>query len=122
MSKKSSITGKASSKKDKIEEVKAYLIKHATEIEKQATKEHKIYLGGGTFRSELIRKYHLLHVRIIHELTNNLYLRDLKKGSVIFKELGEMLAQEAVQDGLTIEETVDGTIFLKQAIWKKIGR
>lgn len=120
MNKTRSRTKNKITKKETLDVIKAFLIKHASQIEKQATKDHKIYLGGGTFRSEFIKKYHLLHIRIIHELADNLHIRDLKKGSKIFKELGEMLAQEAVQDGLTIEETVDGTIFLKQAIWKKL--
>jgi signal transduction histidine kinase len=34
--------------------------------------------------------------------------------------LGNKLAKESLRDGLTLEEAVDGTIFLKQAIWQRL--
>jgi signal transduction histidine kinase len=107
-------------KDEKVDGIRKYLIKHADAIQKFATQQHKIYLGGKKFRTEFIKKYQLLHVNVVHELANNLYRKDLARGSKVFNDLGIILAQEAVKDGLTLEETVDGIIFLKQAIWKKL--
>ena len=116
-----SMTKKEQKKKDeKVEVIRSYFIKHADAIQKFATKQHKVYLGGKKFRTEFIKKYQLMHVNVVHELANNLYRKDLGRGSKIFNDLGVLLAQEAVKDGLTLEETVDGIIFLKQAIWKKL--
>lgn len=111
----------AKSKKERLAIIKAFLFKHANSIQKLATQQHKEYLGGENFRSEVLKKYQKMHIEIVHEFANNLETRNIKRGTKIFKELGEHLAQEAVQDGLTIEETVDGTIFLRQAIWKKLA-
>lgn len=67
-----------------------------------------------------MKKYQDFHIQIVNEFANNLHTKDVRRGSKIFESIGEKLAQEAVKDGLTIEETVDGTIFLKQAFWKKM--
>lgn len=103
------------------DEIREFLLKNANSIQKLATKHHKLYLGGKKFRSEYMKKYQDFHIQIVHEFANNLHTSNVGRGSKIFNKLGESLAQEAVQDGLTIEETVDGTIFLKQAIWKKLA-
>ncbi len=120
--KKKVVTGqkKDKTKQEKLNIIRDFLQKHANDIQKLATQQHKVYLGGKSFRSEYMEKYQKLHINIVHEIANNLRTSNIKRGSAIFKVLGDSLAQEAVQDGLTIEETVDGTIFLKQAIWKKL--
>ena len=51
-------------------------------------------------------------------IANN--LSDFKSGTEVFKKLGAELAHDAVLAELTIEEAVDGMIFIKQAIWKKL--
>lgn len=108
-------------KQEKFAIIRQFLINNADSIQKLATKQHKMFLSGNKkFRSENIKKYQDLHVQIVHEFANNLNTKDLKRGSKIFQAIGQRLAQEAVKDGLTIEETVDGTIFLKQAFWKKM--
>lgn len=103
-----------------ISEIKTFLINNADSIQKLATKHHKDYLGGGTFRSEIIEKYQKNHIKIVEELAYNLETKDLKKSTVVFQRLGITLAKDAVKDELTLEETVDGTIFIKQAVWKKL--
>lgn len=111
---------KIKTKKEKFTVIKNFLIKHANAIQKLATHYHKEFLGGKKFRSEFIRKYQNFHIQIVKEFAHHLDSDKIKKGSETFKNIGVILAQEAVQDGLTIEETVDGTIFLKQAVWKKL--
>lgn len=106
---------------EKIALIRQFLIDHADSIQKLATKHHKLFLGEKNFRSEKIKKYQLYHIEIIREFANNINRQDLKKGTLVFNRLGEKLAKEAVADGLTIEETVDGTIFLKQAVWEKLA-
>lgn len=107
-------------KAQKFAVIQKFLLKNADPIQKLATKHHKRYLGGKKFRSEAIAKYQHFHILIVKEIANHLEVKDLRKGTKVFNNIGEALAEEAVQDGLTIEETVDGTIFLKQAIWKKL--
>lgn len=103
-----------------IADIKQYLIDNADAIQKQATEKHKKYLGRKFFRSELMEKYQHFHSLIVKEIAGHLDIDNVKEGVNVFNNIGETYAQEAVQDGLTIEETVDGTIFLKQAIWKKL--
>lgn len=107
-------------KEDKFTEIRDFLVENADAIQKLATRHHKKYMGGKKFRTELISKYQHFHVLIVKEIANNLNPENLKVSSEVFNTIGETLGNEAVQDGLTLEETSDGTIFLKQAIWKKL--
>ena len=91
---------------------------HAEEIQKFASLHHARRAGREPIPVKHIEKYHKINIRIIHALTS--HLRDRKKGTAIFKILGEQLAEEALKDGLTIEKIIDGTIYQKQAIWKKV--
>lgn len=109
-------------KKEKLTHIQEYLVQHADAIQKLATKLHKEFLGGKLFRSELIEKYQRYHTLIVKEFARNLDAVNIKRGSAVFKKIGDTMAQEAVQDGLTIEETVDGTIFLKQAVWQELEK
>lgn len=120
MKEKSPASGSDLGKQEIISKIKNFLTKNANSIQKVATQEHKRYLGEKKFRTELMKKYQKLHIQVVQEIANNLDTPNLKKSIKLFNKMGESLAQEAVQDGLTIEETVDGTIFLKQAIWKKL--
>jgi signal transduction histidine kinase len=100
--------------------MKKFLITYANDIQKKATQHHKEYLGGEKFRSEFIDKYQKNHIKIVEEVSKNLHSGDIKKSSAIFKKLGERIAIDSVKDGLTINEAIDGIIFLKQAIWQKM--
>ncbi len=100
--------------------IKQFILLNADPIQKEATNLHKLFLGSDTLRSEVISKYQDNHITILKEIANHLEVDSVKKGTEIFKTLGEKFAKESVQDGLTLEETIDGTIFLKQALWKKI--
>lgn len=102
--------------------IKNFLINNADAIQKEATKMHKKYLGSGSLRIEFIDKYQKAHVEIIEELSNYLNENNIKKGIVVFNSLGEKLAQQATQDGLNLEEALDGTIFLKQAVWMSLRK
>ena len=102
--------------------MRKFLLHHADTIQKSATREHKIYLGGGKFKSEYLDKYQRYHIKVIEELSNNLLYQDLKRGTTVFNKLAENLATDSVKDGLTLEEAVDGIIFLKQAVWKEMKK
>ncbi len=104
-------------------EIKKFLILHADDIQKQATKHHKKFVGsGGKYRSEIIEKYQENHRKIVRALAANLSEKDFKKGLRTFKSLGENLAEDSVKDGLYIEEAVNGIIFLKQALFEKVKK
>lgn len=107
-------------KEDRFTRIKKFLVEHADTIQKLATKEHKKYLGGKKFRSEVIQHYQDLHIRTVKEFAKN--LDDLEKGVALFKKLGTEIAEEAVKDNLTIKEAVDGFIFLKQGVWKSLEK
>lgn len=105
-------------RKEKYQDIREFLIQHADEIQQEATAQHKKYLDRGNLRNEFLIKYKNSHRLVIRELANNLAIS--KQGVGLFKRLGELLAKDSVKDGLTLEEAVDGTIFLKQAIWTKL--
>jgi PAS domain S-box-containing protein len=102
----------------KFSKIKKLLRDNSDEIQKLASLHHAKLIGGNPVSSKQTDKYHKAHIRIIKAYAH--HLDDFKKGTVIFRKLGEDLAKEAVKDGLTIEEAVDGILFQKQAIWKKL--
>ena len=102
----------------KFTKIKKLLSDNADVIQKLATLHHANLIGSDPLPEKKIDKYNKVHIKIIKALAY--YLDDFEKGINAFKKLGEELAKEAVKDGLTIEEAVYGTIFQKQAIWKKL--
>ncbi len=98
--------------------IKRFLKANANDLQKLATKHHKILLETATLRTEFLHKYQKFHIKVLKLLAAN--LDDTEKGITVFKKLGEQFAKEAVKDKLTIEEAVDGTIFLKEAVWEKL--
>lgn len=108
--------------KDKFTNLKQFLIEHADSIQKEATLHHKKYLGTSSLRSDYIDKYQAAHIKIVIELANHIEDANIKKGSDFFKKLGETIAHESVRDGLTLEEAIDGTLFLKQATWTELNK
>jgi PAS domain S-box-containing protein/excisionase family DNA binding protein len=99
-----------------LDKVKKLLIENANDIQKDSTEHHIRFLGDENFRHEFVRKYKKNHIKIVKTFAENLD-SDLEEGTMIVKNLGETLAKDSLNDGLTIEETVDGIVFLKQAIW-----
>lgn len=102
----------------KIVKVKKIISKNAYEIQRTATKHHKKLLGTPRLRNEFADKYINSHIEAVKEFVK--HLDDIDKGVPTFKKLGEKLAKDALHDGLTLEEAVDGTIFLKQAVWNEL--
>jgi signal transduction histidine kinase len=98
--------------------MKNFLMIHADEIQKLATSHHKEFLGGDNFRTEHLEKYQKNHIKIVQKFGENLRFKDIKHGIDTFKRLGERLAKDSVKDNLSIEEAVDGIIFMKQAVWQ----
>jgi len=103
----------------KFTKIKKLLNKNADSIQKLATTHHTKFIGSDPLPDEHFAKYSKAHINIVKAIASN--LDDFEKGTEVFKKLGEELAKNAVKDGLTIEEAVDGTIFQKQAIWKKLN-
>lgn len=99
-------------------EVKEVLKSDPNGIQKRATKQHKKLLRSGPLLGETLEKYINKHTRIVETIANN--LKDVKKGLPILKRIGKKLAKDAIEDGLTLEEAVDGTIFLRQAVWREL--
>ncbi len=99
--------------------IKKFLKENADEVQKSATLEHKLHLGKENYRGEYINKYQDYHIKIVMELAKYID-KPIDEGTEIFHILAETLAKQSVKDGLTIEEAVDGIIFLKQALWKKL--
>lgn len=107
---------------DKYSLINKYLLDNANSVQKLATALHKKFLGAKRFRTEYIQRYQENHIKIVKDLANNLKITDLKRGTALFNKLGEDFGRQAIADNLTIEEAVDGTIFLKQAIWEKLKK
>lgn len=105
-------------KQEKFTKLKNLLKENANEIQKLATVHHATLIGSDPLPAQQFDKYNEEHTGVIKAIANN--LDDFQKGNDVFIKLGKKLAVNAVKDGLTIEEAVDGTIFLKQAIWKKL--
>jgi len=104
----------------KYTKIKLFLIENADAIQKEATIQHKKNLGVKSLRVESINKYQDSHMKAIQEIGKHLEDDNIQKGLNFFNKFGEQQGSQSVQDGLTIEEAIDGTIFLKQAIWKKL--
>lgn len=99
--------------------IKKILIENADAIQKSATANHAKLIGSSVVPRAHFAKYKTAHIKIVKSIAN--HLSDFNAGTIFFKKFGEELAKGALRDGLTIEEAMDGTIFLKQAIWKKLA-
>ncbi len=108
-------------KKDQVRKfvkIKKLLKENLDSIQKLATTHHTRLIGGDPLPPEHIVKYKEIHMKMVRAIANNLDNRE--KGIIRFNALGIEIAESAVKDNLSIEEAVDGTIFLKDAIWKKL--
>lgn len=105
-------------KQHTFKKLKAFLKENENSIQKLATDLHTKLIGSDPLPKEHFSKYTKIHIKIVKAIALN--LTDFEKGTKNFNQLGVEIAQDALKDGLTIEETVDGTIFLKQAIMKKL--
>lgn len=101
--------------------IKLFLIENADPIQKAATNEHKKYLGTKSLRIEVIAKYQDRHIKAVQEIGKHLISGNITSGTNFFIKFGEEFGRTAVQDGLSIEEAIDGTIYLKQAIWATLN-
>jgi len=102
----------------KFSKIQKLLRENAHEIQELATVHHTQLIGSDPVPKDQFKKYNQTHTAVIKSIAE--YLDDFSEGTKHFAKLGEEIAKQAVEDGLSIEETVDGTIFLKQAIWKKL--
>ncbi len=104
--------------KDRYETIKKFLLENADDIQKSANQKHISFLGTDDAKLENLKKNRQDYVNIVQEFANN--LENLTKGKKIFEKMGANIAKESVEQGLTLEETVDGTSFLKQAFWEQL--
>lgn len=98
--------------------IRKFLTDNANVLQKLATRKHKELLKTGNLRSEFLSKYQKYHIKIFKLLAA--HIDDKEKGLPVFKKFGDDFAKEAVNDGLSIEDAVDGSIFLKEAVWEKL--
>jgi len=106
----------------KFSKIKLFLMENADPIQKEATNQHKKYLGAKSLRVQYIAKYQDHHIKAVEAIGHHLVNDGTTSGADFFSKFGEEIGKEAVQDGLSIEEAIDGTIYLKQAIWDKLNR
>lgn len=92
------------------------LIIEADYIHKHATTLHKTYLGGDVFRTEILETYKRFHRKFIREIAEH-FQDPVIVLSDSFKLFAQELVRNALKDGLTLKEAMDGNIFLKQAIF-----
>jgi signal transduction histidine kinase len=109
-------------RQSKFAKIKQYLLMNADPIEKEATRLHKKFLGAKYLRSDYLAKYQNNHLITLKEIAAQLDHDGIALQADRFRELGTLFAKESVADGLTLEEAVDGTIFLKQALWQSIKK
>ena len=105
--------------KNKYDSIKKFLLEHADTIQSLANQKHITHLGTKNAKVKNLKKNREDYVKIVKGFANN--LQKTAKGEKDFLELGIKIAKKSVEQGLTLEETVDGTIFLKQAFWEKLG-
>nr|MBP7967766.1 PAS domain-containing protein [Candidatus Woesebacteria bacterium] len=106
----------------KLDKIKKYLLQHAKDIEKEATMDHLRYLGPEYMRIEAIQKYMAAHIRILKSIIHHIESKSLESATQYVKKLGDLLATNAIKDGLSIQEATNGIIYLKQAIWKSLNK
>lgn len=102
----------------KFAKIKKFLKEHAEEIQEIAHQSHLIHLGKDNVRQRYIEMYKDDYIEIIRKFADN--LENLKKGTIVFEQMSEGIAKKSLNNGLSLEETVDGTIFSKQAFWQKL--
>jgi signal transduction histidine kinase len=105
-------------REETVTKIKRFLLANADAIQKLATNHHKEFLGGDTVTTERLGRYIANHLQVVKQIASNMGVQNLKQGTVIFKKLGKTLALDSIKDGLTLEEAMDGIIFLKQAVWQ----
>ncbi|MDB5177201.1 MAG: sensor hybrid histidine kinase [Candidatus Saccharibacteria bacterium] len=104
--------------KEKLGIIKQFLQKNASKIQKLANQNHLSYVGSDTANVKILTKNRRFFVEVIERVADTpKYTPRSKK---IFQKLGHEIAQNSIVYGLTLEETVDSVIFLKQAIWEKL--
>lgn len=104
----------------KLPKIKQYLLKHLEAIEDEAIQKHISYLGKQGLRKRVYESGKKRYLRVLKEIANHLEYAKLQDAVMRLRAYGTKFAKQAVKDGLTIQEAVDSTIFLKQVVWDKI--
>ncbi len=105
--------------KDTFSLVQKLLTEYASQLQKSSSQMRNQLIGSDE-NSENAKKRRPDYREVVTLLADN--LEDVDKGKLLFTALGEKLAKKAHHDGLSLEEAVDGIIFLKQAIWDKFNQ
>lgn len=104
------------SDRTRIEEL---LERYAKEIQEASLEKH-VELLDSDENSDGLNQHRKEHVESVKLLAR--YLNDFEKGREAFNKLGEKLAKRSVTQGLTLEQALNGSIFLKQSIWEKLNQ
>lgn len=107
---------------DKILTIKRFLLAHAQEIEDEATSLHKTYLASKKLRDAFLEKFTGQHLRVVRKVADQLDTKNIEKASEEVRVLGKQLAEAALKKGLSIEESVNGSVFFKTSGLEKIRR
>lgn len=99
--------------KDEFYRIKKYLLTYADHLQKNSVQEKQ---ESGV----QINIYNIILVKvdIIKQIANN--LNDLEQGKIIFNNIAERLAINAIKEDITIEKVINEMIFFKQAIWERL--
>lgn len=100
--------------------IKKFLNSNAYEIQAKAMEKHTAFIGKIDYTENVWKKQVKFHIKVIERIADN--LTNLQNGTIIFKRIGKELAVNSVKEGLTLEQTLDGTIFLKQSIWEELWK
>lgn len=103
---------------DVYEPTAVYLQKNAAKITKEATILHAKELKLSEVRLGKIKQTHQLSTKLVKTVGQNLH--SVQKGKLAFEKLSVNIAEEALKQGLTIEETIDGAMFLKRVILRSL--
>jgi PAS domain S-box-containing protein/excisionase family DNA binding protein len=100
---------------NRFDTIAGYLRKNAAAIADQADDKQRALPGFDEKRWKEVRKNRRFHIEIIKLLGS--HLDDVENGKPAFDNLSTSIAEISRKRGLSIEETVEGVMFLKQALW-----
>lgn len=102
--------------------IRKLIVSKAKTITREATRRHAKLVGLHNVRIAVLRVWGDHHATLVKEVANQLGNRDQEAALEVFREIGARLGRQAVDENITLEEAVDGMIFLKQAVWAQVRR
>lgn len=99
-------------------DIKSFLLENASKIVKNANVAHQTDLEVPKVRMTIVKKMNPSCVAVISLLSESIASSDISKK--VFENMSVKIADEALQAGLTIEETIDGVMFVKKSVTKSL--